>query len=274
MTRTLTHSARANAGADILCIGAQRAMTSWLHHVIAAHPGAWAFPNFDPVTSTSKEAHYWDWNRRRGPDWYRVLMRPLSDDALSLDFTPDYAFLNDDQITECHALSPSAKVIYILRDPLARAVSAIRMRTLWATNNAGAKAHRVTYGREFLNRCHHARLWDHGAYSANVVRWRRKYPDLLVLNYEQMRAAPLAAALSILEHCGLDTDALPKAAQTAIRNRATQKIWQSPEYALDSDCLAFLHGVTWHERATAKQELGMVFHEGDALTDALTGAPA
>ena len=49
-----------SSAADILCIGAQRAMTSWLHHGFSSHPDVWAFPNFEPLTSTSKEAHYWD----------------------------------------------------------------------------------------------------------------------------------------------------------------------------------------------------------------------
>ena len=186
---------RRNA-ADILCIGAQRAMTSWLHQVLAAHPQTWVFPNFEPLTSTSKEAHYWDRNAKRGPDWYKVMMRPLDDTLQSLDFTPEYAFLSNDQIAECKALNPDAKLIYILRDPLARAVSAIRMHTMWATQNAEAQAHQVTFGAAFLKRCQHARLWDHGAYCANIRRWRRRYPDLLVLNFEDLKHDPVAGILA------------------------------------------------------------------------------
>ncbi len=68
-----TGSARENV-TDILCIGAQKASTSWLHHVINAHQRTYAFPNSEPVTSTDKEAHFWDWNHHRGLDWYRNLM--------------------------------------------------------------------------------------------------------------------------------------------------------------------------------------------------------
>lgn len=259
---------RASA-ADILCIGAQRSMTSWLHRVMAAHPKTWAFPNFEPVTSTSKEAHYWDWNQRRGDDWYRVLMRPLNDDLQSLDFTPEYAFLSNDQIAHCKRLNPTAKVIYILRDPLARAVSAIRMHTLWATKNAAPKEHTVSFGPAFLERCQRAHLWDHGAYAANVRRWRRHYPDLLLLNYEDLRADPIAGMHRILGHCDLPYDSLSEADRATLHDRAKTIVWHSPPYPLDADCLHFLHGVTWSQRHDTQVALGMTFTEGDTLLEGI-----
>ena len=260
---------RANA-ADILCIGAQRAMTSWLHGAMAAHPATWAFPSFEPVTSTSKEAHYWDWNHRRGPDWYRVLMRPLQDDLKSLDFTPEYAFLNDRQIEECATLNPSARVIYILRDPLARAVSAIRMHTLWASRNAPADAVRVTLDAGFLDRCRAARIWDHGDYAANLRRWRRRYPDLLVLSFEELRARPLDGLRRALAHCGLDWDGLDEATRATLSERARRHVWATPHYPLDADCLHFLHGAMWPLREALKADTGLTFEEGETLLE--TGA--
>ncbi|PVH28777.1 sulfotransferase family protein [Pararhodobacter oceanensis] len=259
---------RVNA-ADILCIGAQRSMTSWLHHAMSAHPGTWAFPNFEPVTSTSKEAHYWDWNLKRGDDWYRVLMRPLKDELQGLDFTPDYAFLNTEHIAHCKALNPEAKVIYILRDPLARALSAQRMHSMWASQNAAAEDYKITYGDAFLKKCAQARIWEHGAYSANIRRWRRQYPDLLVLNFEDLAADPLAGLKTVLQHCGLGFEALPTADQERITSRAARVIWQTPAYAIDADALHFLHGATWNERRRTEEETGLRFAEGAGLLEGL-----
>ena len=249
---------------DILCIGAQRAMTSWLHQVLTAHPGVAPFANFDPVTSTNKEAHYWDWNHRRGADWYRTLMRPLKDGVKSLDFTPEYAFLDEGQIAECKALSPGARVIYLLRDPLARAVSAIRMRTVWASNNAPADAVTLSLDHDFLERCRNAALHSHGAYAANLRRWRARYPDILVLNIEAVQADPMAALTRIFEHCALPAPD----AETAERlgQRAANHIWVTPKYRLNADCLHFLHGLTWLEREAIAAE-GFTFTEGAALLD-------
>jgi len=258
---------RANV-TDIVCIGAQRAMTSWLHGVLSAHPEVTSFPNFQPVTSTSKEAHYWDWNHDRGADWYRVLMRPLDEHQKSIDATPDYAFLSSAQIGECKALSPEARVIYILRDPLARAVSAIRMHTMWATKGAAAEVHRITLDKAFVERCKHARLWDHGAFVENVKRWRAHYPDLLVVNYEDLRAAPRAGAKRLAIHCGLPWDALDDAARAPIHQRADREVWQATPYPIDPDCIHFLNGALMHEREAAERQLGMVFTEGAQLLEA------
>ena len=261
MTRT--------SAADILCIGAQRAMTSWLHQCISAHPRTWAFPDFQPVTSTAKEAHYWDWNHKRGADWYRVLMRPLDESLKSLDFTPEYAFLTDRQIEECHALSPGARIIYILRDPLARAVSAIRMHTVWSSKHAAADAVSLTLDQSFLDKCRNARLSDHANYAGNLRRWRRRYPDLLVVNFEELRANPLAGLRRVLGHCGLDWSALDDAARATITERAQRRVWATPAYALDADCLHFLHGATWLQREATRAEAGLVFEEGDALLESI-----
>ncbi|MCL4674832.1 MAG: sulfotransferase [Pararhodobacter sp.] len=258
-----------SSAADILCIGAQRSMTSWLHRVMSTHPATWAFPDFAPVTSTSKEAHYWDWNHHRGPDWYRVLLRPLDDTRQSLDFTPEYAFLQDHQIAECRRLNPTAKVLYILRDPLARAVSALRMHTVWASKHAAPDAVRLRHDRVFLDRCKHARLWDHGAYVANIRRWRRHYPDLLVLNYEDLRADPLAGLQTILTHCALDYAGLPPDRRADLGRLATQVIWKTPAYPLDADCLHFLNGATWTERQALERELGITFAEGASLIEGI-----
>lgn len=257
MTRT--------AVADILCIGAQRAMTSWLHHAMDAHPMTWAFPNFDPVTSTNKEAHYWDWNHKRGPDWFRVLMRPLDDALRSLDFTPEYAFLNDDQIAECHHLNPTAKIIYILRDPLARALSAIRMHTMWKQDNASEGSVHIKFDQAFLDCVDHACIQKHSTYAANVQRWRRHYPELIVLNYEDLRVDPVASMHRIFDLCDLDLGSVSAERQAAIDARAAQVIWKTPEYRVDLECLQFLHGATWLDRLSTAEHLGMSFEEGDEI---------
>ncbi|KPQ08441.1 MAG: Sulfotransferase domain [Rhodobacteraceae bacterium HLUCCA12] len=248
--------------ADILCIGAQRAMTSWLHQVISHHPQTWAFPDFDPVTSTRKEAHFWDWNHHRGRDWYRVLMTPPDDPGLkSLDFTPDYALLNDDQIAECKALNPGACVIYILREPLARAVSAIRMHTMWASNGAPADALRIGFGREFLDRVQAARIQRHGDYAGNLRRWRRHYPDLLVLEFAQLAADPPAGLARVLDACNLP--AAPLVVQPDHAARLHRTVWHAPDYALDADCLHFLDGMLWREREEIAAETGLRFERPD-----------
>jgi len=258
---------RENA-ADILCIGAQRSMTSWLHNVMAAHPDTWTFPNFNPVTSTTKEAHYWDRNHRHGPDWYRVLMRPLRDDRKSLDFTPEYAFMDETAISECKSLNPTARVLYILRDPLARSISAIRMHTMWETKSRNAEDHTITYGPAFLARCKRARLLLHNNYIDNVARWRKEYPEMIILNYEDVAADPVASAEQIVTDCGLTLDALSVSERSVFEQRARRINWPTVKFAIDPECVQFLHGLVYPESSRIQKELGLKFSESDPILEA------
>lgn len=252
--------------ADIIGIGAQRAMTSWLHQVLTAHPQAWAFPDCAPLTSTNKEAQFWTRNRQRGPDWYRVLMTPPDRrDRLSLDITPDYALLDEAAIAECRALSPEARVVYILRDPLARAVSALRMHTMWDSGNAPPDRVRLTLDAALKARIERARLWAHAAYVANARRWQRAYPDLIVLGLEDLAADPVAGARRLLAACGLDPAALSPEAAAEFEARAGRRVWVAPAYPLAPDLVHWLHGATWADRRAAETEFGLTFAEGERL---------
>jgi len=84
---------------DIMCIGVQKGSTSWLHHVINSHPKIQAFKR-NPKTSTNKEAHFWDWNYNEGIEWYKNLMA-VDENKLSLDFSPEYAFIGEEKIKLC-----------------------------------------------------------------------------------------------------------------------------------------------------------------------------
>ena len=261
--------------ADIIGIGAQRAMTSWLHRVLSAHPGSWSFPDCSPLTSTDKEAHYWTRNHHRGPDWYRVLMTPPERrERLSLDITPDYALLDPAQIAECHALSPGARVIFILRDPLARAISALRMHSLWDSGHAPAEALRLDFDDATRARMERARIRQMADAAGQLRRWRAAYPDMLVLNYETLATDPLAGALGILTACGLDPAAMPPETRDELERRATERVWQTPRYAVSPDLLHLLHGMTWQARRDIEEETGFRFNEMHAILDSASGAAA
>jgi hypothetical protein len=150
---------------DFICIGAQKAGTTWLDKNLRLHPAVW----LPPV----KEVHYFDdlylpgarvWTvdhrRRRGAEVLRRYVQkmppqdwdaryiatlaafvegPLTDDwygrLFSLaeaaqtcgEITPDYATLPADGIAHAIALSPAVKIIFLMRDPIERAWSHIRM---------------------------------------------------------------------------------------------------------------------------------------------------
>lgn len=246
---------------DILCIGTQKASTSWLHHVLNADPRTYAFPNSRPVTSTNKEAHFWDWNRNRGIAWYKDLMTPPDPARLSMDFTPEYSTLPDADIAECKRLNPEARVIYVLRDPLARAVSAIRMHTKWRSNDAAAEAVQIALDDDLIALIRRAGIAAMGSYVANYQRWARHYDNILVLNYEDIRTDPETAVARVFAHCGLDFDTMPHSARAEFEIRMAKRVWASVPYAIAPEALHFLHGLTWPKREAAEAFFGMRFGE-------------
>ena len=253
---------RANV-TDVLCIGCQKGSTSWLHSILSCHPRVWLFEDLDPVTSTNKEAHFWDKNRDLGIDWYRDLMTPPSPERLTLDFTPEYATLPDAAIAECKALNPSAQVIYILRDPLARAVSAMRMYMLWHLGQGYREA--LTLGEVFDLLARDARLWAHGAYLENLQAWRRHYPDLILLNYENFHDHRADSIAQIMDRLGLPTSDLSGEARANFDALMGGRVWVSEPFAMEREVLMALDGMTHQTRKACESELGMTFREGARL---------
>lgn len=261
----LRDGARVNI-ADILCIGCQKGSTSWLHSVLNTHPATASFPNSEPITSTDKEAHFWDWNHKRGAEWYRTLLKPDRPGRLTMDFTPEYAYLGAKAIAECKTLNPQARVIYILRDPLARAVSALRMHMLWRFG----KEHRepLHLDETFFTFLRNSRLMLHGDYLRNLEAWRRAYPDLIVINYEDFHTDRAGSVERIYATLGLDMSDIPPAGRTRLAKLMESRVWASEKFPMDRAVLMFLQGLTWRFREDCAQALDMRFTEGERLLDA------
>jgi hypothetical protein len=143
-----------------VCVGAQKAGTSWLLHALNQHPDIFATPikeihYFDHVhgitshlsrrKQRSRFRRYvqhlafewrrfgdyqsqWGWYRAymRSPindDWYRSLFADRDGARLAGEATPEYALLSRDGLQHIKRLAPEAKVIFIMRNPVDQAWS-------------------------------------------------------------------------------------------------------------------------------------------------------
>ena len=151
---------------DFLCIGAQKAGTTWLHKNLLSHPAVWMPP--------LKEIHYFDsvhsdrndeFNptprrpdavlkgvrrtlesdsdanrkietiyllaligiRQLDDEWYGRIFQSARQDQLCGEITPAYALLPHSGIEHIVRLNPAIKIIFVLRDPIGRAWSELRM---------------------------------------------------------------------------------------------------------------------------------------------------
>ena len=152
--------------ADFLCIGAQKAGTTWLDSALRQHPDIWMPP--------MKEVHYFDYVHR--PDfrkwilwhlrytakrdlkkivniqfnqaldwnsikflvdlikhehiytdnWYRFIFSQCNN-KLKGEITPEYSVIGVNGINHIKSLNSNVKIIYIIRDPIDRAWSQLKM---------------------------------------------------------------------------------------------------------------------------------------------------
>lgn len=97
-------------------VGAARSGTSLLAAQLATHPQIDA--------SAVKEPNYFSRHYDRGPDWYEGFFRPPSDDVVRLDASVSYTFPQfPEALGRLAESSPSVTVVYVVRDPIPRAVS-------------------------------------------------------------------------------------------------------------------------------------------------------
>ncbi len=104
---------------NLVVIGAQKAGTSSLHFYLGLHP--------EISMSAVKELNYFSgpgWNWDRGLEWY---MGHFTEDApVRGESSPSYAAYpyTSGAPERMHALVPDAKLIYMVRDPVQRMISA------------------------------------------------------------------------------------------------------------------------------------------------------
>jgi hypothetical protein len=186
---------------DVLLIGAPKCGTTSLMACLSQHPQLWCQPR--------KELHFfnnrWEW----GLPWYREQFpsRRALAGRLRLEATPDY--LQAPEIpARVAATLPGVKLIVVLREPLARALSWYHHQRRWAGLEGGAEA---VIGRELqeLEALPAAQLQGLGwrapnclagsLYDSQFRLWRRQFPatDLLILSFERLCSHP-ASTLNTL----------------------------------------------------------------------------
>jgi len=141
---------QAPAGPDFLVVGAQRAGTTWLHRVLRQHPALWLPPvkelhYFDhpEIVRTIASAHErrragrkrpkppygWQlryWLGRRDDAWYASLFAEARARGLVAgEITPAYATLPIEVLLRIRGMNPAIRLVYIMRDPVERAWSAV-----------------------------------------------------------------------------------------------------------------------------------------------------
>jgi hypothetical protein len=207
---------------NFLCIGAQKAGTSWLFNKLQQHPQIW----MPPV----KELHYFDhlfvpenrrwteghikrsvrqsikWHCTRLEEinlghigymasladariftevWYRHCFdRPVAKGKVLGDITPEYCMIPEAGIQYLVKLLGPVKIIYIVRNPFERALSQVRMNA----ERRGLNGTNV----DWLAMVREPDIATRGAYATYVPHWEAAIPkeNLLFLPYGRIAKDP------------------------------------------------------------------------------------
>lgn len=204
------HAALTDADAPLpnfLIVGAQKAGTSWLARNLAQHPDAFLPP---------KEVHYFNHagNYARGPSWYRRHFRDAGGADAIGEKTPSYLWVTGERRRthlphvhrRIHALLPDARLIAILREPVARAVSSARhhIRVGRVPPRIGLDALLVGAHRDLAEELG---IIDMGRYARALEAYLELYDasQLLILVYEEdVRGDPAAGLQRACGFLGID----------------------------------------------------------------------
>lgn len=220
----IEHPLVAGAAPDFLCIGAQKAGTTWLYEQLAAHPGFWMPPQ--------KELHYFN-KRGHAPyptiprmederdlcflDKFRALKTKKWLDLpgygqlfvgkgslISGDVTPGYSMLPDETIALVLRHFPSLKVIFLARDPVERAWSQLSL----AVRNGRVPAFDVTDSAEVMRLLLRPVVIQRSFPSMIVARWRRHVPadQFRVYFYDDLKREPASLQRSVVAFLGGDPE--------------------------------------------------------------------
>lgn len=213
---------------DFVIVGAQRAGTTALYQALTEHPSI--------AGATTKEVHYADIQFDRGIGWYRGhfpterrmrMLRDRTGAAITGEASPYYLF-HPLAARRLAAVVPEVRVVVMLRDPVARAVShyhhevslGFEHRDLTTaldqeTSAIERESHRILRNPTYRSFEHqHHSYFSRGLYAEQLERWLMHIPprQLLVVQSECLFRDPTDEFDRILEFLGVEAqgrDGLP-----------------------------------------------------------------
>ena len=202
---------------DFLCIGAQKAGTTWLYEMLRKIPQI-GLP-------TAKEVHFWDWNRHKGVGWYSRQF-PRGKNLVLGEITPCYMALKEYDVQEIRDLLPKTRIIFLARDLVDRAWSALTMELrnharglrpgefdleyqqmdAMTRDKLQRDSDPENYNDEYfmtqlMSRTHTER----SDYAAGLSRFLAHFSEdqILVLNFQDIGEHPKELLTQVLQHIGV-----------------------------------------------------------------------
>jgi len=224
-----------------VCIGAQKAGTTWLARILSMHPDMFMTPvkelhYFDHIQGLTQHLsqrklasrqrkffqrlltqwhrfpelrRQWSWYRTYmsgaiGDDWYASLFRDRLGRRFAGEATPEYAIIGVEGFRHLQRLAPQVRLLFILRNPVSRAWSQI-LHHCRTTGRDASQLDADALMDVFDEAPNSAALSD---YAATLDALAQVFPasQVLLLFYEDMHEDRMASLKAVCRHIGLGFD--------------------------------------------------------------------
>jgi len=176
---------------DFVVIGAMRAGTTTLHELLK-NTGSVSLSNMKEIDYFMTEDRY-----ARGPEWFRNRFKSF--DRPVGDISPNYAKRDvfPGVADRIYATNPAAKLIYIVRDPVERAISQYRVARL--THDT------LEPNESFLDHGQGRHIVRTSQYAYQLEPYLEHWPldDILVVDFDDLRERPTTVLNQIFALIGI-----------------------------------------------------------------------
>lgn len=180
---------------DFLGIGAVKASTTWLYRNLYQHPDLYL-----PVT---KPVRYFDWHINKPIETYKTIFAPAAG-RLCGEFSASYSVLPGETIAYIHRLMPTLKLIFLMREPKARAWSEAKME-FSVVRGLGDKAISVEEYCDFITS---VKCQSRGNYCAILESWTSVFPrsQIFIGLMDDAIERPKELLMRVFEFLGVSSD--------------------------------------------------------------------
>lgn len=204
---------------SFIVVGPPHTGTSWLHTVLAPHTR---------LPSPTRETRFFDLYFERGFAWYRSHYPAQRHPGPMGEVAPTY-FASDEARQRIAESIPSAKLVFMFRNPVQRVVSLYRMKRAygmipWALEEAIEKD---------------PELMTTGMYSTQLAAWRSAFPDrqILLTLYDDLQKDPQRFATAVTSFIGMP--AIILAASQTQRVYVSERMTKPRSYLATKAATAF-----------------------------------
>ncbi len=163
-------------------------------------------------------------------DWYSGLFSLAESHKECGEITPSYSILEDEDIAKIKALNPDMKIIFIIRNPIERAWSAIRFHV-----HSGANL-RLDSSDEIISVLKHPAMFLRGDYERTLDNFLKFFDSsqILVCFYDAIKNDPTGLMSNITEFIFVNPFS-----ETVINNKVP--VNPSPAYTMPIKVRDYLH---------------------------------